>query len=342
MSLVPLPFAKDFAAFPRVLQDLVEAELAAGNSIVEISAGFPAPPVGACLMLARNVSTRPRESGKGIDFYERNTPQYLSEITDSKRFFFVLEPPGPPEPEPDMDAIRAKLQAEYRASMLEQFPDLTADDFDRPPAPMPYREEESADLSRFRESMNIDYDRWREGTSYDLDLIHKSGEPSREIEFLLTSGPARDWRDVEALAVLGTPKAQSRLREVLEGSDHRLTMAVLTYAPDLVTTEERTRILVAALQGSEIYTGLSQALDLVQEFHPPEVISALLRGARRDPGERAVHFAAMLFYLHGKAELPFDWNHRPFFLRFHATDTAEREMLFKELCDRIGIPVPED
>src|SRR5205809_412040 len=114
---VPPEFAQAFAAFPSVLRELVEAELAAGNTIVEIASGFPAPPVGACLKLERNISTRARESGGGVDFYERNNSSYLSEITDAKRHFFVLEPPGPPEPEPDMDAIRAERQARYAASM---------------------------------------------------------------------------------------------------------------------------------------------------------------------------------------------------------------------------------
>ena len=344
MSLVPPQLLTEFAAFPEVLQNLVEAELAAGNSIEEISSGFPASPVGACLKLSRNITTRPRESSGGIDFYERNTPQYLSEITDDKRFYFVLEPPGPPEPEPDMNAIRAKMEADYAASMAEKFPELFAGKYDRP-TDTEYRSirTESADLSRFRESMNIDYDRWREGTSYNLEVLRSSNAADRqEIEQLLTAGPARDWRDVEALAELGTAKARARLREVLGGSDHRLTMAVLQYAPEIVSKKERIRALVAALEGSEIFTGLSEALEIVQEFHPPEIISALLRGARHAPGERSVHFAAMLFYLHGKAESAFDWNHRPFFLRFHATDRAERETLFRELCSRIGIPVPRE
>src|SRR6186713_1554117 len=99
---VPAEYSREFAEFPAVLRALVEAELADGNAIVEISSGFPAPPAGACLRLARNISTRPRESGGGIDFYERNNSDYLGELTDAKRHFFVLEPPGPPEPEPDM------------------------------------------------------------------------------------------------------------------------------------------------------------------------------------------------------------------------------------------------
>lgn len=97
---------KQLAQFPAALRALVDAELAAGNSILEIGAGHPAPPVGACLKLAKKVSTRPRASGNGLSFYERNSSLYSGEFTDATRFYFVLEPPNPPPPEPDMDAIR--------------------------------------------------------------------------------------------------------------------------------------------------------------------------------------------------------------------------------------------
>lgn len=102
---------KELERFPPQLRALIDAELAAGNSIVEFGHGFPAPPAGAYLKLANKVGTRPRASGDGISFYERNMPSYSGEFTDSKRFFFVLEPPNPPPPEPDMNAIRAALNA---------------------------------------------------------------------------------------------------------------------------------------------------------------------------------------------------------------------------------------
>jgi hypothetical protein len=97
---------KELAQFPAVLRALVEAELTAGNSIVEVGHSFPAPPAGAYFKLANKISTRSRISGDGIDFYERNSSSYSGEFTDAKRFCFILEPPNPPPPEPDMDAIR--------------------------------------------------------------------------------------------------------------------------------------------------------------------------------------------------------------------------------------------
>ncbi len=100
---------RELVLFPPVLRELLRAELAAGNEIVEIGHSFPAPPVGAYVKLAHPISTRARASGGGIDFYERNSSSYSGELTDSKRIYFILEPPNPPPPEPDMDAIRAAL-----------------------------------------------------------------------------------------------------------------------------------------------------------------------------------------------------------------------------------------
>lgn len=101
---------KELAKFPMALRTLIEAELAAGNSIVEIGHSFPAPPAGAYVKLANKVSTRKRDDGDGFTFYERNGSSYSGEFTDAKRFFFVLEPPNPPPDELDMDAIRKSLE----------------------------------------------------------------------------------------------------------------------------------------------------------------------------------------------------------------------------------------
>jgi hypothetical protein len=110
---------KEIAAFPATLRELIEAELAAGNKIVEISSGFPAPPAGAYLMLEKPVGTRPRKTADGLKFYERNSSSYSGEFTDADRFYFVLEPPHPPPAEPDMDAFYKTREEKERAANAE-------------------------------------------------------------------------------------------------------------------------------------------------------------------------------------------------------------------------------
>jgi hypothetical protein len=107
---IPAQFEKEFATFPAPLRALVEAELATGNAIAAIENGFPAAPCGASIKLAKAVSDANRKSTSEVKFYERNNSSYNAEFTTAERHFFVLEPPLPPTPYPDMDAIRKALE----------------------------------------------------------------------------------------------------------------------------------------------------------------------------------------------------------------------------------------
>jgi hypothetical protein len=100
----------ELAKFPAALRALVEAELKAGNSIVAIETGFPAAPCGASIKLAQAVKAKRRRSAGEVRFYARMNSSYAGEFTTEQRHFFVLEPPLPPEPAPDMDAIRKALE----------------------------------------------------------------------------------------------------------------------------------------------------------------------------------------------------------------------------------------
>jgi hypothetical protein len=341
---IPKEFVKDLEAFPAVLRELLDAELAAGNEIKEIGHGFPAPPAGAYIKLAKPLRSRPRASGDGIDFYDRNSSLYSGEITDAKRFFFLLEPPHPPEPEPDMNAIRAALHSKQATPPAEQIkPARKAARSKALPlksqaAPKPEPPKPPTVVERFLGSMEMNYEKWHDGIGYDLDII-KTATPEElvEIENLLVNRPVSDWRDVEALAALNSPRARALLRKKLKGGNPELATAVTGYAPEIAADDEHTAALVAALEHSEVYGGLTQALLQVEEFHPPQIIDALFRGVLAREGDTAVHFAAMLMFLHGKAETSFDWDQHPFFLRFHTNVRAERQTAFRELCQKVGV-----
>lgn len=112
---IPAEFAKEFASFPVALRKLVEAELESGNTILAIEHGFPAAPCGASIKLAHAVGETRRKSSGEVSFYARNTSSYAGEFTTANRHFFVLEPPLPEPPPPDMDAIRKSLEAKSQA-----------------------------------------------------------------------------------------------------------------------------------------------------------------------------------------------------------------------------------
>ena len=199
----------------------------------------------------------------------------------------------------------------------------------------------SAALRRFEESMKMDYDKWREGEGYDLAALREIPEGERgALESLLLrggDGGVFDWRDIEALSVLDTPRARGVLLRALKEGSAAERAAVMRYAPGIFSEGERTASLVAALGTAVSYGGLTGTLAEVERWHPPEVIHALLHGLLQREGGVAVHYAAMLFYLHGKAESAFDWTHRPFFLQFNTEDPLERRAVFDELCTRLGI-----
>lgn len=108
-------------ALPKPLRDLVRAELAAGNEIVELSGLPPAPPAGLCARLAREVTTRPRTDFDGIRFYERCSPSHSGEFFDAERMNFVVEPPKDPRPPPDMNAIRGDLERAEREADAKRY-----------------------------------------------------------------------------------------------------------------------------------------------------------------------------------------------------------------------------
>jgi len=54
-----------------------------------------------------------------------------------------------------------------------------------------------------------------------------------------------------------------------------------------------------------------------------------------------VHFAAMLFYIYGKAETSFDPENRAFFLKFNTEKLSDRKIIFQELCKKINVDYRE-
>jgi hypothetical protein len=192
-------------------------------------------------------------------------------------------------------------------------------------------------IERFRKSMHVTYEMWHDGIGYNLDALEEATADERAaIEAQLLGRGISGWRDVEALVALGTDRALDVVRSAGVGASTEIRLAVARIAPDLVSEQERGETIVHALETATLGDGLSGAIDQAAEFHPAAVIDALLRGARSREGQAAVHFAALLLFIHGITDEPFAWSERPFFLRFHSTG-EERRLVFRELCDKIGI-----
>jgi hypothetical protein len=191
-----------------------------------------------------------------------------------------------------------------------------------------------AEYVRFLESMKIGYVQWHDGEGYDLAALAAMPlEDRTEVEAMLAArltGQA-DWRDVEALAAIGTPVAMTALKSAVRHRNPEVRNRVLEI---LAGSDPK----AAADLGSDIENAVRNgALDLAQGHPTPGVKRALLDCARlADPVTR-VHAAAMLMYLCGKADEPFDWKERPFFLRFGTEDMAELRAAWTELRERTGV-----
>lgn len=191
---------------------------------------------------------------------------------------------------------------------------------------------------RFIASMTMTFDMWHDGTGYDLQAL--KAIPANDlpgVEAMLIARQPLDWRDIEALAQIDSPQAKQAITDALEDKDPKVRREAARYSDQPIDTAKREALLLKALKTAGVFGGLNEALNEVEKFHPPKVIDALLRGALNRDGETAVHFAAMLYFLHGKSTEAFDWEHRPFFLRFHTTDDEERKAVFRELCETIGV-----
>lgn len=191
---------------------------------------------------------------------------------------------------------------------------------------------------QFIKSMKIGYLEWHEGTPYDLEALGElEPQEAQEIEKLLISRKNEDWRDAQALAKLGTARALTALEQSLQGPNREVRLMAGEYLYSIGRLPDLSAIIVEALQNGQLGEGLAEGERLAAEHASEPVKEALISGALHAADGRAVRFAALLYYLHGISKEPFDWNHRPLFLRFKTNDRAERRAAFEEMCRVIGI-----
>jgi hypothetical protein len=192
---------------------------------------------------------------------------------------------------------------------------------------------------RFMASTNIDYTRWHDGEPYDLDAIAElRGAERAEVEQWLLTRSGEDWRDLEGLLALGTDHARAAVVNQLRYGKIELRLAAARRLPEDPAIEpDREAAIVEGLATSTVMDGLTTALDLEAEYRTPKVMDALFLAALRVDHVMAVHAAALLLFLHGKAKEAFDWDRRPFFLQFGDDDPKVRRVAFVQLCSECGV-----
>jgi len=201
----------------------------------------------------------------------------------------------------------------------------------------------SAAYQKFLESMRITADQWRDGIGYDLDaLAAVSSSDKDSLTPLLANRLADhgDWRDMEALAAIGTAEAKNAIRQSLNSPKLETQLNAAKRLREIGEAVDLEGIIIAALRGTGLSSGLSQALDVAEQHPSPRLQQALLDLALNGTEEQRIHCAALALYHGGKADEAFDWNHRPFFLRFGDDDRRVQIEAYRELCARLGV-VPQ-
>ena len=191
---------------------------------------------------------------------------------------------------------------------------------------------------RFIASMKIGYQEWHDGTPYDLEALDQVSPSERlQLEQRLLARKDEDWRDVEALARINTPAAIAGLKDSLNGPIREVRIRAARLLFERGYLESLDSVIVEGLRNGSVGRGLAECEMLAAEHPSPAVMRELLYGVACSMDDRAVRFAALLFFLCGKAESPFDRRRREFFLRFNSKNPAERRRLFDQLCKTLGL-----
>jgi hypothetical protein len=195
-------------------------------------------------------------------------------------------------------------------------------------------------FKKFRQSMSIGYMEWHEGIGYDLVAL--AALPPQELvaaEDLLVARHAADWRDLEALDQIGSPRALRELENALRSKsiDIRIEAARRLAARSLLTDSAIEATIVNALPTTTILDGMVKTLAFAAEHPSPSVLRALLNCSVHGNDDIRVHAAALVHFLYGGSASSFDMNFRPFYLRFASKNPQERTDAYGELCAKIGI-----
>ncbi len=182
--------------------------------------------------------------------------------------------------------------------------------------------------------MILDYQKWRDGEGYDLDALAEMNDLERatvEKNLIARLSSGGDPRDIEALHFLGTPASYAAIEAARHSSNPVVAgAALLALSSDVPGAMEYD--ILRLLDQVKDASGLGRALRLAESCNTQRVRATLLSKARTadDPVVR-VHMAALLFFLCGKSDEAFDWNDRPFFLRFALQ--ADLPSAWNELLD---------
>jgi HEAT repeat protein len=188
--------------------------------------------------------------------------------------------------------------------------------------------------------MRLNFDRWHDGEGYDLEALSElsPAEVTHVARLLIRrlATSEADWRDIEALAAIGSPAAETALSKLLTHPCAELRLRAARYFAGQGQPAAMEKEIVELLRDPNAEVSASLLMREAEEFPSDAVKQALLDCSVDGRSDLRVHAAALALYLYGGAAEPFDWAHRPLFLRFGEDDREERLQALGELRSRMA------
>ena len=186
----------------------------------------------------------------------------------------------------------------------------------------------------------MDYAKWHDGVGYDLDVLRKlSTDEKEKVEDVLIAHGIKDWRDIDALAEIGSERALSAIKNALQSGTYEVRIRVIERLSEkgIISEREIETLLVETIPLVSILNGQTFTLRLAEKYPTPAVKRVLLWCALHGNDDIRVHAAALIYFLCGIATSSFDWNYRPFYLRFGDKNLLNRKLAYDELCHKIQV-----
>jgi hypothetical protein len=191
-------------------------------------------------------------------------------------------------------------------------------------------------MERFQTSMNFGFHAWQDGIGYDLDALQEMNQQElATIEDLLIKRWDEDWRDVEALAALGTEAAVQALLQSLHSGGIEIKIYALLFLKMLNVVDCIDDTLEEILPRVTIGSGMGLALYLAKLYPSERIREKILWCSLNGNDNIRIHCAAMSLYLYGLTSETFDTNFKIVY-EFKEPDREKRFASFSNLCRMIG------
>lgn len=209
---------------------------------------------------------------------------------------------------------------------------------------MPSPKNPSPAYTRFKQSTAIDYSKWRDGEPYDIAALSEITAEERDLlTDELCANDSLDWRDVEALRALGTPKARMRVGKAAEKQTDGA--GIEAFYDDIAkqgwTAKIEERFIEKLERAASMTGALDRLYDIAEEHQTPAVMKQLMRNARVSSDDTVRYsMGAFLLYLTGHVEnrYVFDTDHRPHLLNLNSADYKTYKAAVTWLEDKVANP----